>query len=83
MVQVSLAGGPFTLPSRSAVQGGVHERRVRSNGQLRLVTRNLGDLADEVQTFATDRVWNGPAFYPAVVDGKGAVGEAAEATLAP
>ena len=45
--------------------------------ELRLVTRNLGEVPDEVQTFATDKVWNGPAFYPAVVDGEGRVGAAA------
>jgi hypothetical protein len=70
VVQVSLAGGPYlaiTILTEEGSEGG----SFGPTAELRLVTRNLGDLADEVQTFATDRVWNGPAFYPAVVDGEG------------
>jgi len=35
--------------------------------ELRLVTRNLGNVPDDVTPLASDKVWNGPAFYPAVV----------------
>jgi hypothetical protein len=28
-------------------------------------------VPDDVETFGTDRVWNGPAFYPAVLDHEG------------
>ncbi len=70
VVQVSLAGGPYlalTVVTEPGSEGGTFG----PTAELRLVTRNLGDVPDDVQTFATDKVWNGPAFYAAVVDGEG------------
>ena len=70
VVSVSLAGGPYlalTVLTEPGAEGG----DFGPTAELRLVTRNLGDVKDDVQTFSTDKVWNGPAFYPAVVDGVG------------
>ena len=69
VVQVSLAGGPYlalTVVTQEGSEGGTFG----PTAELRLVTRNLGNVPDDVQTFGTDKVWNGPAFYPAVVDGE-------------
>ena len=67
VVQVSLAGGRYlalTVVTQEGSEGGSYG----PTAELRLVTRNLGDVPDDVQTFGTDKVWNGPAFYPAVLD---------------
>jgi hypothetical protein len=70
VVQVSLAGGPYlalTMLTEEGSEGGSYG----PTAELRLVTRNLGDVPDDVQTFRTDKVWNGPAFYPATLDHEG------------
>ncbi|HEY8180352.1 MAG TPA: zf-HC2 domain-containing protein [Candidatus Limnocylindria bacterium] len=70
VVHVSLAGGPYlaiTVLTQEGSEGGTFG----PTAELRLVTRNLGDVKDEVQTFGADKVWNGPAFYPAAVNGEG------------
>jgi hypothetical protein len=70
VVQVSLAGGRYlalTVLTQEGSEGGSYG----PTAELRLVTRNLGDVPDEVQTFRTDKVWNGPAFYPAILDQEG------------
>ena len=70
VVQVSLAGGQYlaiTIVTEPGSEGGTYG----PTAELRLVTRNLGDVPDDVQTFGADKVWNGPAFYPAVLDHEG------------
>lgn len=70
VVQVSLAGGPYlalTVLTVPGAEGG----DFGPTAELRLVTRNLGAVPDDVQTVGTDKVWNGPAFYPAVLDHQG------------
>ena len=70
VVQVSLAGGPYlalTVVTQEGSEGGTYG----PTAELRLVTRNLGSVPDEVQTLKADKVWNGPAFYPSVLDHNG------------
>jgi hypothetical protein len=70
IVQVSLAGGRYlalTVVTAEGSEGGSYG----PTAELRLVTRNLGSVPDEVQTYGADKVWNGPAFYPAVLDHDG------------
>ena len=70
VVQVSLAGGQYlalTIVTEPGSEGGTYGPTT----ELRLVTRNLGSVPDEVHTIGADKVWNGPAFYPAVLDHEG------------
>jgi hypothetical protein len=67
VVHVALAGGQFlalTVSTAAGSEGGEYG----PTAELRLVTRNLGDVPDEVEVFGMDRVWTGPAFYPAELD---------------
>jgi Putative zinc-finger/WD40-like Beta Propeller Repeat len=70
VVQVSLAGGRYlalTIQTEPGSEGG----SFGPTAELRLVTRNLGSVPDDVQTVKADKVWNGPAFYPSVLDHSG------------
>jgi hypothetical protein len=68
VVHVGLGGGQF-LAVTVATAAGAHSGAYGPTAELRLVTRNLGDVPDEVETFGQDRVWVGPAVYPAYLTG--------------
>jgi hypothetical protein len=64
VVHVGLGGGQF-LAVTVATAAGAHSGAYGPTAELRLVTRNLGDVPDEVETFGQQRVWVGPGVYPA------------------
>ena len=66
VVHVGLGGGQF-LAITVATAAGAHSGAYGPTAELRLVTRNLGQVPDAVETFGQDRVWVGPAVYPAYV----------------
>ena len=68
VVHVGLGGGQF-LAITVATAAGPHSGEYGPTAELRLVTRNLGDVPDEVETFGQDRVWVGPGIYPAYLSG--------------
>jgi anti-sigma factor RsiW len=72
VVDVALGGGQYlgiTIVTEAGSEGGAFG----PTAELRLVTRNLGNVPDEVDTIGQNRVWNGPPVYPAIVspDGQG------------
>jgi hypothetical protein len=64
VVHVGLGGGQF-LAVTVATAAGAHSGSYGPTAELRVITRNLGDVPDEVETSGQDRVWVGPAVYPA------------------
>jgi hypothetical protein len=67
IVHVALAGGQYlalTVITAEGSEGGSYAPTT----ELRLITRHTGDQADDIQTFGQNRVWTGPAFYPAELD---------------
>ena len=66
MVQVGLGGGQYLAVTVRPRQG--PSGTFGPTAELRLITRNLGAVPDEVEDLAARiSVWNGPAFYPAFV----------------
>ena len=64
LVHVGLGGGQFlalTVVTAPGSEGGTYG----PTAELRVITRNLGDVPDEVEPSGQDRVWVGPAVYPA------------------
>jgi hypothetical protein len=64
VVHVGLGGGQF-LALTVATKEGSESGTYGPTAELRLITRNLGDVPDEVDADGQDRVWVGPAVYPA------------------
>jgi hypothetical protein len=64
VVHVGLGGGQF-LAVTVATAAGAHSGAYGPTAELRVITRNLGDVPDKVQTSGQDRVWVGPGVYPA------------------
>jgi hypothetical protein len=67
IVHVALAGGQYlalTVITAEGSEGGSYGPTT----ELRLITRHTGNQADDIQTFGQNRVWTGPAFYPAELD---------------
>jgi hypothetical protein len=66
VVDVALGGDQFlglTVVTVAGSEGG----SFGPTAELRLVTRNTGDVPDDMETIGQDHVWNGPPLYPAVV----------------
>jgi hypothetical protein len=66
VVDVALGGDQYlgiTIVTEAGSEGG----SFGPTAELRLVTRNTGNVPDEVETIGQDHVWNGPPLYPAVV----------------
>ena len=64
VVHVGLGGGQFlalTVATAEGSEGGTYG----PTAELRLITRNVGDVPDEVDASGQNRVWVGPAVYPA------------------
>jgi hypothetical protein len=67
IVHVALAGGQYlalTVITAEGSEGG----SFGPTTELRLITRHTGNQADEIERLGQDRVWTGPAFYPAELD---------------
>lgn len=64
VVHVGLGGGQY-LAVTVATKGGSESGTYGPTAELRLITRNLGSVPDEVDASGQDRVWVGPAVYPA------------------
>ncbi|HEY8179682.1 MAG TPA: hypothetical protein VIH33_04715, partial [Candidatus Limnocylindria bacterium] len=67
VVHVALGGGQY-LAVTVAVQAGPHSGEYGPTAELRVITRNLGSVPDEVETSGQDRTWVGPAVYPAYLE---------------
>lgn len=68
VVHVALGGGQYlavTVQTAEGSEGGTYG----PSAEMRVVTRNLGNVPDEVQDYGGDRVWVGPAIYPADLTG--------------
>ena len=63
VIDVSLAGGQYLALTVQTGQGS-EAGQFGPTAELRLVTRNTGDVPDEVSTVADAGAWIGPAFYP-------------------
>jgi hypothetical protein len=65
VVDVAMGGAQFlglTVITKPGSEGG----SFGPTAELRLVTRNVGDVPDAVDTIGQDRVWYGPPIYPAI-----------------
>lgn len=62
VIDVSLAGGQYlalTIQTAEGSEAGAYG----PSAEVRIVTRNTGDVPDDVSVLADDGAWIGPAFY--------------------